>query len=200
MSRLICHVVLLAQNDRLESLSRGFRDRRLDFGRDDFIRGMLILTAILLAGWLLSSLVTGRGRRSFNSPWRLFFTLCRAHRLRWSERWLLWRVARSQRLIDPACLFLEPERLAVENLGPTLRLRAKTVAQLRQRLFVELDAKVAAMGREPVAADRAGSPPDQRPAVEQPLTPLWQSPPSPGLDVPPWTSDPNGVAGPLSED
>ena len=32
--------------------------------------------------------------RSYHSPWRLFFSLCRAGKLPWSDRWLLWRLAR----------------------------------------------------------------------------------------------------------
>ena len=53
-----------------------------------------------------------------SSPNRLFLSLCRAHRIAWSDRWLLWRLAASQRLEDPVRVFLEPERLDPDAAGP----------------------------------------------------------------------------------
>jgi len=189
MIRLTSHALLLAQDNRLESLSRGFRDRKLDFDSSNAIRVVLILVASAFVAWLISYFFTGDRRRRCNSPWRLFFTLCRAHRLRWRESWLLWRVARSQRLADPACLFLEPKRLAVENLTPALRPRAETLSLLRQRLFAGQKPEQSAQREDQEASKQAGPPPSE-PAATQSGGPTWQSPGAPTLDIPPWGTDP----------
>jgi hypothetical protein len=125
--------ILLAQRSRLEGLRKGFRGHRID--SEEILTGLLILGGIAMAIWLLSYLLRlQEGRRAYSSPLWLFFSLCRAHRLRWSEGWLLWRVARAQRLSDAARVFLEPERLQAANLGPALRRRAAQLEQLRERL------------------------------------------------------------------
>jgi len=70
-----------------------------------------------------------------SSPNRLFLSLCRAHGIAWSDRWLLWRLAASQRLKDPARLFLEPERLDPDLARPLSRRRAARLERLRLQLF-----------------------------------------------------------------
>ena len=131
------HGILLAQKSRIESLRRGFEGRRI--GSDDVLKGMLLLTAITALILLLTyALNLQERRRNYSSPLGLFLALCKAHRLRWSERWLLWRVARSQRLRDPARLFLEPERFAPAQLGPSFRLRTGQLKHLYGRLYAGL--------------------------------------------------------------
>lgn len=168
---LLNHGILLAQGGRLDGLRKGFEGRRFDFG--DVLTAVLILGGIGLAVWVLSYLLSLRERRrGYSSPLGLFLSLCKAHRLRWSQRWLLWRLARSQRLRDPALLFVEPERFQPASLGPTLRSRSDELAQLRGRLFAEPKQQ---SPRRPPAADSslAG-------------TPLPPVPSPPALDVSPW--------------
>jgi len=125
-----------AQGNRFEGLSRGFKGRRIESG--EIVTVLLIALSVLLALWLLSYATSLRERRrAYASPLRLFLSLCRAHRLRWSERWLLWRVARAQRLRDPARLFLEPERLEARNLDASSRMHGEQLGRLRARLFAE---------------------------------------------------------------
>ncbi len=73
-----------------------------------------------------------------SSPNRLFLSLCRAHRIAWSDRWLLWRLAASQRLEDPARVFLEPERLDPDAAGPFSARRAARLERLQRKLFDEV--------------------------------------------------------------
>lgn len=132
--------ILLAAQSRLDSLSSGFRGRRARLETDDIVTGLLIFSGIALAVWGLSLFLRlQERRRGYPRPLRLFLSLCRAHRLRPSEWWLLWRVARAQRLRDPARLFLEPERLQPADLGQRLAARADQLAQIRDRLFAQLD-------------------------------------------------------------
>jgi hypothetical protein len=77
-------------------------------------------------------------RRSFDRPGRLLFSMCRAHRLPWSQWWLLRRIARIQGLQDPVRLFVEPERLDPARLGPQFYSRQAQILAMRLRLFGEL--------------------------------------------------------------
>ena len=140
MNRLLYHAILLAERSRLDSLSSGFRGRRARFHKEDLVVGLLILGGIALAVWILSyALKFQEQRRSRPSPLRLFLSLCKAHRLRWSQRWLLWRVARARQLRDPARLFLEPEMLEAADLGRWFETRRAQLKQIRHRLFERLE-------------------------------------------------------------
>lgn len=136
MNRLIHHGVLLAQDGRLDELARGVQRHRGRYDGGDAIVFLLIAAALIAAIGLLSYAMRLMQRHGYVSPLRLFFGLCRAHRLQWSQAWLLWRVARLHRLRDPARLFLEPERLDATALG-RLRTRRTDLRALRDRLFGE---------------------------------------------------------------
>jgi len=136
MNSLIYHGMLLAQRSRLDSLAGGFKGRRID--GDDMLQGLLALAGIAAAVWALSYLLALQERRRlYSSPRRLFLSLCRAHRLRWSQRWLLWRVARWQGLRDPARLFVEPQRLAAANVGPALRGKATQLGEIAKKIYAQ---------------------------------------------------------------
>jgi len=136
MKSLSYYGVLLAQESRLESMGRELSRKRTNFDTQDMITGLVAIGCVAFMIWVLSYITTIRERRWVRtSPTLLFLTLCKAHRLRWSDIWLLWRVARSQRLRDAGRLFLEPERLAVANLRPSLRRYARHLEDIRRRLF-----------------------------------------------------------------
>jgi len=136
MDRLLDHGILLAQRTRLDGMRSGFRGRRI--ASDDIVTGMIILASIALVVWVLSYIVRAQeGRRRYRGPIWLFLSLCKAHRLRWSDRVLLWRVARAQSVRDPARLFLEPELLQPAKLGPSLRMRTAQLKRLSDLLFIE---------------------------------------------------------------
>jgi len=136
MKSVLFHHVLLAMDKRLEGLTSRFRgsNTRIDFS--DVLTGLLILGGALVGFWILSLVLARQERnRRCNSPLKLFLSLCKAHELPWSQRWLLWRVARYQRLRDPARLFLEPERLEPINLSPVLQTRSAVFKEVQGRLF-----------------------------------------------------------------
>ena len=134
--------LLLARAGRLSHMGSGFRGRRARLETSDVLVGLAIIAGVSAVVWLLwyvNLRQQGGGKRS--RPLMLFLELCRAHGLRFSERWLLWRLARAVRLRDPARLFLEPERFDTAGLPAVLRLRAAQLTRLRERLFPEpLDA------------------------------------------------------------
>ena len=138
MNTLFHHGVLFAQN-RLESMSSGLRGRRVRIGTEDMVTGVLVLAGIVLVAWILSYIsILQERHHTYTSPVRLFLQLCRAHKLPWRKRWLLWRVARAQRLRDPARMFLEPERFHASQLSPALRNREGELRRLSEELFGEM--------------------------------------------------------------
>lgn len=139
MNELLPDCILLAQQSPLENFAREFQGRQTRLESGYLLTGLLILLSILLAIWLLSRLMERfDGRRPVDSSTMLFLSLCKAHRLRWWEWWLLFRVAREQKLSDPARLFLEPEWLESANLPAVLRPRSETLERLRRQLFAGL--------------------------------------------------------------
>lgn len=184
MNRLLCHGILLAQRGRLDSLSSGFRGRRARFDTQDIVTVLMVLAGIAVAIFAISYFLGLQEQRQGRaSPLRLFLALCKAHRLRWSESWLLWRVARSQRLRDPARLFLEPQRLQAANLDRSFQKRQAKLIEIRNRLFdwTNLDRR------------RSESEAPQVSDLVSDDTPLSPEPPSPVLNViaPPPTSAPD---------
>jgi hypothetical protein len=181
-------LVLFAQRNRFGNLSEAFRARQDSaVDREEILYGLLILAGIVGGIWLLSRWLGSRDRhRAYDNPRRLFLGLCRAHRLRWSDRWLLWQVAKWQRLRDPARVFLEPERLEKQNLSPALRAQAARLQSLRDRLFADLRNSDRGNGREasPAPARVPNKPPS--PASPRRPTPLLPPVSPPVLDVPPW--------------
>lgn len=141
MNHLLLGWVLLAQKDPLEDIAREFRGRETRVESGYLIMGLLILVGIVVGIWVLAKVLERyEKRRPMNSSLMLFLGLCKAHRLRWTQRWLLWRVARDQQLKDPARLFMEPERLDPSNLRGVLRLRGPQLEAIRSRLFAGMSA------------------------------------------------------------
>ena len=139
MNKLLPDGILLAQQSPLKNFAREFQGRETRLESGYLLTGLVILIGILLTVWLLSRILDRfEGRRPVDSSRMLFLSLCRAHRLRFSEWWLLFRVAQEQKLDDPARLFLEPQRLDPANLPAGLRPRSEQVDGLRRRLFAGL--------------------------------------------------------------
>ena len=130
---------LMAQVNNLDGFVSALRDKKGRMESGEMLAGMLILVAILAAVWVLARILDlNHRKRSYVSPRGLLWSLSRAHRLRWSQWWLLSQIARHQGLSDPARLFLEPERLDPANLGPQFEPRRLQIQVLRARLFADL--------------------------------------------------------------
>jgi hypothetical protein len=114
-------------------------------------------------------------RRRSASPRGLFLDLCRAHRFNWPQRRLLLQLAESQKLADPATVFVDPACFEIGRLTVEIRPHAAELRQLSTRLFDEgVEKKTAAAAnifRE----------------TEQPTTELPLSPIPPTLELPQWT-------------
>jgi hypothetical protein len=149
-------VLLFAQDSRLEGFAKGFRPREGHLSMGSVLVGLMIVAGFIVGLWLLARLADrGREKRPSNSPARLFLSLCRAHGLRWPDRWLLWRVARHHRLSTPARIFIEPERLEPAGLGQALLRRADRLRALREGLFCDLER---ARPQEPARAETSSEP------------------------------------------
>lgn len=151
MNDLIITSLVLADRSRVLDIARAFRANQQQHNSQDVLFALTIVFTIAAGILALNRLLDRRDRRQrrTNRPLQLFLTLCQAHRLKWPDRWLLWRVARCQRLRDPGRLFLEPERLDPQNVGPTLRLQGARLRLLREQLFRGIT------GDEPVPASPA---------------------------------------------
>jgi hypothetical protein len=130
-----------AQTNLLEPFAREIQQREGRIESGYFLTGLSVVAALALGVWLLARLLERcDGRRPTDSRWMLFVRLCGAHGLRWRERWLLWRIAREQRLDEPAWLFLDPRRLEAAAGGPFQGRSASQLEALRRRLFAGIDA------------------------------------------------------------
>lgn len=88
----------------------------------------------LLAIWLLSRW-RAKDHKPIDNSELLYRELCRAHRLTWSQRSMLHKIAIQQRLEDPSVLFVEPTYLkqaAKESRKPRQKQQCE---QLQQKLF-----------------------------------------------------------------
>ncbi|MHC4399693.1 MAG: hypothetical protein ACYTG0_08440 [Planctomycetota bacterium] len=175
MNALVVDCILLAQQapNPLDNISKEFqgRDARVESGY--LVTGLVVLVGIVVAVWFLAKLWERyEGCAPQNSPRKLFFSLCRAHRLRWSEWWLLWRVARDQKLDSPARLFLEPERLDPASLSPFLRLRAPQLAAIRSRLFAGLSIGNATQPPPAKGDEQAANAPKSASTTDPPSSPV----------------------------
>ena len=161
MNQLIHHCLLLAARGRLDHLSSGFR-RRTRLDSNDLVSGLMIIAGVAVAIWLLSLYMARQEKRPpCNKPLSLFWDLCKAHGLKLSDYWLLWRLARRQRLRDPARLFLEPERFNADKLGAEWKPHSERLRQLREKLFADLAAEKI---EEPEATQPAAADPWSQPA------------------------------------
>jgi hypothetical protein len=138
---------MLAELDRFRSLGSRFRGRGAELRGDDWVSGLLLLTAAIGLICLLSRLLAHQQRpRAFNKSTALFRALCRAHALDHPARRLLWKLARWRKLDQPGRLFLEPEHFETSDLSAELTARGEELQALRDRLFAKRFA-----GEEPLS-------------------------------------------------
>jgi hypothetical protein len=143
MTSWLSDCLLLAENTRLHETAARMGDGfRRDAARPDAGNTLwsLAIVVVLLVLWVLLTHLTPPHLRRVPKarPWRLFVSLCWAHRLGWREVWLLWRLARLGRLADPALVFLEPGRFEPGGLPAPLQDHRGTLESLHQRLFAGL--------------------------------------------------------------
>ncbi len=134
------YLVLAKGNRALDALGSGLRGHRARVDSDDITLAVVAVVVTGLGLWFLSRYASRQQAGGFNGPRRLFWSLCKRHKLDWASRLLLVRLARSQRLRQPARLFLEPERFNSKNLSVSLRLQRNRLDVIRQKIFGDLGA------------------------------------------------------------
>jgi hypothetical protein len=178
MSLLPYTTLLLAEQERMQDLYRAFRAAKTQETVDDVIFGMLIFAGIAAVMIIFSALIQfRRRRRGYASPLGLFFNLCRAHKLKWRECWLLWRLARLESLTDPARLFLEPEWFVSSHLPEALRLRVPQLQSIRNRLFADLSDTIKLSDKEQSSSHQS---------IQPKGAALPELKAAPELDIAPW--------------
>jgi hypothetical protein len=131
-------ILLLAQTRTADSIfnnmGSSLRDRNgiewLTFLKLLAMLGGVLLTVGLTIFLLVKLLRLWRRTRVW-----LFLRLCRAHRLGWTDRWLLWRVARHLSPGEPAHVFVEPICLEDATALAALFVHTPRLLNLRARLF-----------------------------------------------------------------
>ncbi len=181
MSSLPLAGILVAESsDRFAEMFSRFRERPGEIDTQYLVTGLVVIATLIAVLWVVSRLVLGRERRGpYESPGGLFHALCQAHALPWSDRWLLWQIARQRGLADPACLFLEPKHLEVDGLSRGLAAKHERLAALREQLFEGLEEGLPLFAAGPPASRAMDSAPQPGPAFPRVA--------SPGLDLPPWS-------------
>ena len=97
-----------------------------------FIGLAVVIGSVVL---IVRTATTRGARRTIASPRRLFRSLCQVHRLNWSDRRLLRRLARARGLADANQLFIDPRCFDAEASRGPLHAHAGRIAELRQQLF-----------------------------------------------------------------
>jgi hypothetical protein len=131
---------LLARTQDLRSMSEGFRS----VGYSDKAWETMIVAGVIIGVCVVLLLVGRYFRRferlkSYDSPPELFRELCRLHKLDWSSRRLLRRLAAEWEMTSPALLFIEPERFNVSRLPMEWHEETDRLQTLRDRLFAPGD-------------------------------------------------------------
>jgi hypothetical protein len=106
-------------------------------GRGNLMICWFFVSVLVMLGVLTTWLACVGLKRWRVGPSGLFSSLCRVHKLKWSDRWLLWHLAGYYRMADPSRVFVEPERFDPQGLPPHLAGRAARLSELRENLFYE---------------------------------------------------------------
>ena len=133
---ILAPLLLFAARHDLRSLSEGFRSRSIE---DNAFEAVVV--AGILVAICVTLLLVGRFARrfenlkSYDSPPELFRELCRVHRLNWSSRRLLKRLAADWQMPIAASVFVEPERFNTARLPAEWEQRTEQVERIRSQLF-----------------------------------------------------------------
>lgn len=191
MKPLLWQGALLGGDPRLEKFGREFRGREPQIGARGVMIVLALLAVVVVGLWILSRVIERRnGRRQFDSSFGLFMSLCAAHNLKWSQRLLLWRLAFSARLTEPARLFVEPHRFETKNLSERLTPRATELKEIARRLFA---APAAADHHEKSSAIQTEEQERETSTAECPFPLAFPIEEHPALDVPLWPADSLGA-------
>jgi hypothetical protein len=181
----------LFADPRLLKFQDSFRAREPTVDPGQVLIGIAVLTIAIIVLYFASRAMERRARRGhFDSSLGLFLSLAKAHNLGWSDRWLLWRLARCRQLKEPARLFLEPERFDSSNLTDSLLAKHNRLKLISGRIFAESTENPGQTGPGSKTAKESSAPLPERPC---PLS--FPIDGNPALDVPLWPTDPDPADG-----
>ena len=126
---------LLADQSRFQHLGDRFRSTGAASESSQIWTLVWLALAIAVVAAVLTFLVRFAEKRRYRSALRLYLELCRAHNLKWTNRWLLWRLACYRRLAQPARLFIEPEQFTSGPLSPGLAARQARLSEIYNSIF-----------------------------------------------------------------
>jgi hypothetical protein len=122
----------------LRNMAREFQQRQAESNPVQLLLLLATVVLVLWLVWLLGQVLAPNEKRNYSPrPKRLFYELCRAHRLtRWQSA-LLWNFTRILSLSDPVKIFTEPGYL--QNSELTLNLReAEQLRKIEKIIFAGL--------------------------------------------------------------
>ncbi len=126
---------LLAQSASWQDMGRRFREGGSTLDSTELLVLVAFLVGLFALLWLISRFLLRDQRQPYHNSAGLFRQLCRAHRLSWRRRSLLWKLARAHELAEPAAIFLAAERFTTAHLPPKLGKRGAEIASLHAKLF-----------------------------------------------------------------
>ncbi len=137
----LVYLGLLAERSVFRDMGSGFREKREHFDATDLLFWFLLLIGVFVALAVVARIL-GRNdkHRLYNNPRALFRSLCRAHELDVAARRLLRQIARSQGIVPPARLFLEPACFEPARTSVELQHRQAEIDGLARKLFAPSDA------------------------------------------------------------
>ena len=127
--------VLLADQSRFMHMGRRFRHGGSNIDFSSLILLLVVCGLVAAAIWGLSRFLAYREKHGFTSQRGLFRELCRAHRLSWTSRRLLWQLASWHRLACPAEVFVNPRRFDTQRLTGPLAARKDEISELRDLVY-----------------------------------------------------------------
>ncbi len=135
----------LAQREAWESLGSRFSGDHAKFDTGDlWALGGVILAGIALVWFLRWMYHLQQARRQSCEPRHLFVDLCRAHRLRRSDRKRLALLAEYHDLPLAPVIFVRPDLFAAAQIPDGGELQLAAYERLKNKLFAGLERDVAA--------------------------------------------------------
>ena len=138
MHKCLAWIILLGRGNFFEG-GKSFTKRHSQLSIGELALGVLVFASFVGLLILLFKFFSPPEKpRGVNSPLRLFWDLCRAHKLKLSQRWLLWRISRELEMKDPALLFIEPELIDPDLIGKAFADKKADIQSLHDRLFGDM--------------------------------------------------------------
>lgn len=171
-------LMLFADATKTRQVMQAFRSAKHDESMNNAWLSLMLVAAGLATVVAVYIFVRDSWQKRMSlSPRGLFNELCRAHRLKWSQRRLLWRLAKSQNLPNPAALFLTPDCFTIGRLTAEIRPHAEELHKLSERIFAETHEEEKSKQAALADSFRDG----EKPTAALPLSPI-----PPTLEIPQW--------------